>query len=1145
MGSGIPPDIAAANFCSIAGQEVVERLAGSALDQLGGHSSQYATGPVRNILHRYEKASEGGWWGSGVQLETCPTTDMTTSTRAEWGCFKPDTPRDGWKKDDQGQWRKSGRVIKYEHPIRVPTGLFVPEVPRQPNLWANINKKHEVDGSLPPIIITEGIKKACCLSSEYAAVGLPGITQWNKPKTQELIPQLKALALPGRHFLIAFDQDLKPKTKKAVETEIEKLAAALKRYKCTVSVIEWDPKQGKGVDDFIVSQGMDAFRQAFSRAPRFEVWALRRRQTLSIAPDWIAPPEQQYLEPDEDSQVPIPGSTKLVLVKAPKGVGKTELIARLTKEANAAGQRVLLLSHRIQLTQQLGDRLGILSIYEARQKEVVEASAEIALTGLSLCVQSMHPASQARFRAEDWADSLVVVDEADQVVWELLDSATCRSHRPLIFQQLRSLVECVLNPESEGRMVLADADLSDFSVNFIRSMSKRSELSPWLAFSDFQPRGFDVVPYKKSVEWLFSAEEAIERGERLDVITDSQRHKSRCSTTALESRWRQKYPHLKILRIDSETLHREDHPAFGVARDINEIAKEYDVIIRSPALESGVSLDVKGHFDAVYGHFAGVLSVPSVCQSLSRLREPVPRHVFVAEYGLTRIGGGETWWKSLARSQNKHVKTALRLIFEAGCEDLDSDFCMEATIAWAKMAARLNTGMNAYRDCTLDSLQREGNTLLRFYESPPDPDSTARIVITTKELKVQRHERLADLADKVLSASSLTEAQLDKLESAGSCPSEKQFHSLEKSKLQNRYQADELTKDLFMLDQQGWADRIRLHYYLGLGRQHLNDRDKARVNALLENNPGNQVWGPDIESSTLAVKIAALEVFKVPSILELKGEKVTQRTPQLVELASVAKEHIPEIRRVLGFSVSQKDSNMEVARKFLNQVGFKLDYIERQGKRGEQVRVYSIVQNDEAVFRFSKEKGDDIIYRYDRNAVFENWLKRDSAAKAQPAEPVIHKADDFVSCDTVATDGNIVTSSSSLADYGNPEPKPFLNHGLSAPHKEQGGEGEEAKLASHLEIAAPTAASALLAPEVEEGARGKLTPLEKACLSVISEPGCYHNGMLKEVLTRIGVDGVARLWQYVPQLMQQVVSGLARHDEWTAKAVQIAAQSVG
>ena len=104
-----------------------------------------------------------------------------------------------------------------------------------------------------------------------------------------------------------------------------------------------------------------------------------------------------------------------------------------------------------------------------------------------------------------------------------------------------------------------------------------------------------------------------------------------------------------------------DHPAYQCADKINELVEQYDIVICSPSLATGVSIeknkeiliDLHGHFTAVFGIFQGAISDNEVRQSLARVREPVPRFVSAARLPWGKIGNGESNYKQVAKSTEK------------------------------------------------------------------------------------------------------------------------------------------------------------------------------------------------------------------------------------------------------------------------------------------------------------------------------------------------------------------------------------------------------------------------------------------------------------------------------------------------------------
>ncbi|MHC5831365.1 MAG: DEAD/DEAH box helicase family protein, partial [Nostoc sp.] len=104
-----------------------------------------------------------------------------------------------------------------------------------------------------------------------------------------------------------------------------------------------------------------------------------------------------------------PEGEKLIILKAPKGTGKTKWLATEVAKAHDLGRRVLIITHRIQLGEALCNRFGVNYVTEVHTNETG------TLLGYGVCVDSLHQESQARFNPNDWANDVIIIDECDQV----------------------------------------------------------------------------------------------------------------------------------------------------------------------------------------------------------------------------------------------------------------------------------------------------------------------------------------------------------------------------------------------------------------------------------------------------------------------------------------------------------------------------------------------------------------------------------------------------------------------------------------------------------------------------------------------------------------------------------------------------------
>ncbi|MBD2122520.1 DUF3854 domain-containing protein, partial [Trichocoleus sp. FACHB-262] len=299
--SGVDPKLIARNVRSLRGETPYDYLCYSTqLERT--NAGRLAT----RLMRQYAHVEFGGWWCNGL--------DPLDAWRPMlWGCFKPNRPRIDLEKS---------KVIKYEHPPKLPTRAFFLNLP--PRLWLEVATRYGVgptemgDGEdaqvvaaetasgfwqwvlehpAIPIILVEGSKKAACLlSNGYVAIALPGIFNGRRVLRDEtgqiwaesLIPELALFAVPGRRFYFCFDHDRKPKTIKNVNLAIFKTGKLLEQQGCEVQVICL-PGPEKGVDDFVVSRGTEAFQTLYSQAASLShwQWVQQQRQKLTYSPSLV------------------------------------------------------------------------------------------------------------------------------------------------------------------------------------------------------------------------------------------------------------------------------------------------------------------------------------------------------------------------------------------------------------------------------------------------------------------------------------------------------------------------------------------------------------------------------------------------------------------------------------------------------------------------------------------------------------------------------------------------------------------------------------------------------------------------------------------------------------------------------------------
>ena len=1031
VGSCIDPELIALNYFHLEGDKPLERLFVS--DQIPRRN----TGQVsHSFLKRYHHVSAGGWWCSGVDVLNKFDDEL-------WGQFKPNKPRLSLDK---------GKIIKYEAPPKFPTSIFALKLPS--SLWDKIARRYGILRYLSPLalrlrdrkhsisfwewlinhpeiplIITEGAKKAAALLSlGYAAIALPGIFNgYRQPKDKfgritglaKLIPQLQIFAKTGRKIYLCFDQDSQPKTRQNVNTALLKTGLLFAQARCEVKIICWSQPE-KGVDDLIRVYGSGAFDHAYNTALSLEAWQARIHTQLTYPANIRV--NQRYLDIPTGVQVNTGEniSNKLICLKAPKGTGKTHLLEQVVDKAIKQGKWVLLLTHRIQLGEALCQRVGLPYLTEIRKVEFG------SVLGYGLCVDSLHPTSSARFNADNWQDGVVIIDEAEQVIWHLLNSDTCTKERVEILSQFKTLIQNTLS--GDGQVYLADADLSDIAIDYIRSLAG-FHVEPFVIVNDWQPKQderWTVYNYedKNPGRLVQDLLQHIEAGGKPMVCCSAQKIQSKWGTQNLESYLQLKFPLHKILRIDSETVADPNHPAYGCIPHLNEILPQYDIVIASSSIETGVSIEcerlivphsqiplafqflLKGidtslgrvnkvpHFDSVWAIAQGVQTTDSIRQFLSRIRASVPRYLWAAKRGFYKcmVGNGATTKKALLASTKNKASTNIRFLQAADASlaalDLDTDFQPESLNTWAKRGCYINLTMQNYRTSIVEGLIAEGHQVV----APPTiVDVESPVPQVEAQLKQVATVQYQAECTQIANSPNPTDSEYQKLKDKRAKTREERYQE-RKGQLVRRYGENlAITPELVAKDRDGWYGKWLSHYYLTVGRPYLVERDARQLRAYATTGK-NRLWLPDFNRSLLSTSLRLLETL----ILGLLQPDVQYRgsDPNLQLIAELALANRREIKTFLGLTIKESDPPIKIAQKLLSLLGLKLTCIGRLGSRNQRERVYVFVPPDDG-----------------REEIFASWLERDRAlATAEETTQAAHTASnlELTSVSTIGKDNNLI-----------------------------------------------------------------------------------------------------------------------------------------
>lgn len=213
--------------------------------------------------------------------------------KQEWGaasCITCDIPKAtvmlGYKAQSPGIMLMSAEYGSYQLRPDNPWGnelpkyrssrgdydIFLPHHPTNPDYWKDLDALKKLCFTIngkPYLLTTEGGFKAIIgCQNDLPTIAGVGVTMFLTPKAKgepDLVPGLKRLAEAGFNFIITFDSDdpvKKPETIKNVRRAEKRLTERLEAYGCDVLSVtgKWSHEDGKGMDDFIQSKGIEAFR---------------------------------------------------------------------------------------------------------------------------------------------------------------------------------------------------------------------------------------------------------------------------------------------------------------------------------------------------------------------------------------------------------------------------------------------------------------------------------------------------------------------------------------------------------------------------------------------------------------------------------------------------------------------------------------------------------------------------------------------------------------------------------------------------------------------------------------------------------------------------------------------------------------------
>ena len=339
----------------------------------------------------------------------------------------------------------------------------------------------------------------------------------------------------------------------------------------------------------------------------------------------------------------------ITLIKAPYASGKTKLLTALSLAAAQDGQRVLAITHLVSLAHELSKRLGLESYLE------IPGPFMSTVQRLVTCVNSLCAPNVDSFLKAGKLDVLLL-DEFTQHIGVLGTSPFIKD--PSVLSRYLDLIE------KTSTVVICDADLSSYHVDLLQQWFPERKIQFYeMPFPRESGLGCHFGAGKNQQKSVVENQllPAIARGEKVAIALDNRREALR-----LEKTIRRQLPQVALLELDGKNRNEPCQNAF--MQSCNEEAEKYQVVIYTPAIQSGLSITAP--FDQVFGfHYNQVLPTDFI-QMLRRFRT-VKQFTVVADLGV-RATGNQDWLSRLQALE--HTRRYTRNLDQVAITEYDG-FC--------------------------------------------------------------------------------------------------------------------------------------------------------------------------------------------------------------------------------------------------------------------------------------------------------------------------------------------------------------------------------------------------------------------------------------------------------------------------------------
>lgn len=678
--------------------------------------------------------------------------------------------------------------------------------------------------------------------------------------------------------------------------------------------------------------------------------------------------QNRYLPLDKILEYFDPNSHKLIACKSPQGAGKTELAKELIKKAQLSyakktGKLLPVISPTLRDMLAVGNSKRLCIPYV---DDVVKYGLEWWLLGISLVADSFHLDEKRKKAIFDInkidGNCILLLDEVTQLFAHILLSSTLKTQRAKVQENFVELLQRVYQSEF-GFVIALDADLNDKTIETLSTLMSpetKSDLGlKYLAFEGVVKREKPkrhIHLVKKPEELLaiiLDKIKTLEPGQKILIPTASQKIKSTYSAANIAEFIKDYYPDKKVVVLDSRTTKEVGNKGFGGVSKVKETIADNDIIIYTPVLSTGVSIDDAASIESikyVFSFGSQAVDPQTQRQSLERLRSHCDVFAYAPERASANLFGGSrnTYFiKEFLVNANKLCETEAGILEASKKADLKHQIFGSGSPLNEHLyhvAALQNLSKSIYRSMFIWKLEDDG---YEVHHAVLDPAIAKEI---KAEIKAIRDMNISDDITNINNSDNYSYEEY-KLKKDQKTLTKEEYFAIEKFETASRYgfEPHECTKTLIEEDLKYGASGVRLWVWLkalALGAAHLpKQHDHRKRNQRLERD--GAIYLPDAIAESVSARASVLHDIDILGFIDrVKDEPIHKYHPEVKALIDRIKGNLKRFNLALGKRYTAKTllNPMRVLGELLKSVHHQTIKQSQATIEGDRVWLYDVAQ---------------------------------------------------------------------------------------------------------------------------------------------------------------------------------------------------------